>query len=46
MTACAPITAWLQFPAPYIILLKHRFHTIVTDVSPKRDRDFTESVTD
>ena len=24
----------------------HRFHAIVTDVSPKRDRDFTESVTD
>ena len=24
----------------------HRFHAIVTAVSPKRDRDFTESVTD
>ena len=24
----------------------YRFHVIVTAVSPKRDRDFTESVTD
>ena len=24
----------------------YRFHAIVTAVSPKRDRDFTESVTD
>jgi hypothetical protein len=46
MTARAPTTAWLWFPASHITLLTHRFHAIVTGVSPKRDRDFTESVTD
>jgi hypothetical protein len=46
MTACAPTTAKLRFLPPYITLLTHRFHAIVTDVSSKRDRDFTESVTD
>jgi|APGre2960657505_1045072.scaffolds.fasta_scaffold13409_2 hypothetical protein len=46
MTACAQTTAWLLLPAPHITLLPHRFHAIVTDVSPMRDRDFTESVTD
>lgn len=46
MTACAPTTAWRRLPPPQITLLPHRFHVIVTDVSPKRDRDFTESVTD
>jgi hypothetical protein len=35
-----------QLPAPWITLLRYRFHAIVTDVSRKRDRDFTESVTD
>jgi hypothetical protein len=44
--ASAQNAAWLQIPAPYITLLTHRFHAIVTGVSPKRDRDFTESVTD
>lgn len=46
MTACDQNTAWRQLPVLYITLLTHRFHAIVTDVSPKRDRDFTESVTD
>jgi hypothetical protein len=46
MTACAPNTAWLRLPAPHITLLAHRFRAIVTGVSSKRDRDFTESVTD
>jgi hypothetical protein len=46
MTARAPTTAWLRLLAPHITLLTHRFHAIVTDVSPMRDRDFTESVTD
>ena len=46
MTARAQTTARLRLPAPYITLLTYRFHAIVTDVSPKRDRDFTESVTD
>ena len=32
--------------APWITLLTYRFHAIVTDISRKRDRDFTESVTD
>jgi len=32
--------------APWITLPHHRFHAIVTDVSPKRDRRFTASVTD
>ena len=35
-----------RLPAPWITLLTYRFHAIVTDVSRKRDRDFTESVTD
>ena len=35
-----------QLPAPWITLLRYRFHAIVTDVSRHRDRDFTEIVTD
>jgi hypothetical protein len=46
MTGCAATTAWLQLPAPQLTLLTHRFHAIVTGVSPKRDRDFTDSVTE
>jgi hypothetical protein len=46
MIASAQNTVWLRLPAPYLTLLPHRFHAIVTAVSPKRDRDFTESVTD
>jgi hypothetical protein len=46
MTTYAQTVARLPLPAPYITLQTHRFHAIVTGVSPKRDRDFTESVTD
>jgi len=57
MTACTPNTGYpprrrppvlgdLRPAAPWITLPIHRFHAIVTDVSPKRDRRFTASVTD
>jgi hypothetical protein len=57
MTACTsntgypprrplPVARDLSLPAPWITLPIHRFRAIVTDVSPKRDRRFTASVTD
>ena len=36
----------LRRSAPWIALSFSRFHAIVTDVSPHRDRDFTAIVTD
>jgi hypothetical protein len=41
-----PVLGDLRPAAPWITLPIHRFHAIVTDVSPKRDRRFTASVTD
>ena len=35
----------LRRPVPWISLSWVSFHTIVTTVSPERDRDFTKSVT-
>jgi len=41
----SPVERDLRRPAPWISLSPFRFHAIVTVVSPKRDRDFTKSVT-
>jgi len=57
MTACTsntgypprrrpPVFGDLRPAAPWITLPHRQFHTIVTTVSPKRDRRFTASVTD
>jgi len=42
----SPVEKDLRHPAPWITLPPCRFHAIVTAVSPKRDRRFTNSVTD
>jgi hypothetical protein len=41
----SPVEKDLRRPVPWISLANQRFHAIVTVVSPKRDRDFTKSVT-
>ena len=41
----SPVENDLRRTAPWISLPNHRFRAIVTAVSPKRDRDFTKSVT-
>ena len=40
-----PVDWDFRRPAPWITLPLCRFHAIVTDVSPMRDRDFMKSVT-
>jgi hypothetical protein len=40
-----PVGEDLRRPAPWISLTLVMFHPIVTAISPKRDRDFTKSVT-
>ena len=41
----SPVKNDLRRPAPWISLTFVTFRAIVTAVSPKRDRDFTKSVT-
>lgn len=41
----SPVANDLRRTAPWISLLHDQFRAIVTAVSPKRDRDFTKSVT-
>jgi hypothetical protein len=41
-----PVLGDFRPAAPWITLPQRRFHAIVTDVTPIRDRRFTASVTD